>query len=334
MPKTGRMRRTARFLHTHPTRNYGWNWLIWTAAFLVLVGLAAGNDNSAAKKSTAATATLPAAAPSTTQDSTTSAAVSSASTAAATPATSTASSRAATSKPASSKAVPTPAETTGGYVVASSGAILPDPNRTPGVTNPDVTQANIHSTICVSGWTATVRPSSSYTTSLKERQLASGYAYKGDTNTGDYEEDHLISLELGGSPDAEANLWPEPYATTTGARTKDKVENRLHQMVCSGTITLAKAQQAIAKNWFTAYQLYVGVAPAPSTTKVYTPPPPPPTTKAYTPPPPPATTAPAPPMVVHPGAFCAPAGATGVTSAGTPMVCGPGSDGRNRWHHA
>ncbi|MFI5766100.1 hypothetical protein ACIA8F_34855 [Streptomyces sp. NPDC051563] len=35
--------------------------------------------------------------------------------------------------------------------------------------------------------------------------------------------------------------------------------------------------------------------------------------------------------VVHPGSFCSPAGAAGVTEAGTPMVCGPGSDGRNRW---
>ncbi|MFD3309444.1 PASTA domain-containing protein [Streptomyces sp. NPDC058694] len=34
---------------------------------------------------------------------------------------------------------------------------------------------------------------------------------------------------------------------------------------------------------------------------------------------------------VHPGSFCSPQGATGVTKAGTPMVCGPGSDGRNRW---
>jgi hypothetical protein len=35
---------------------------------------------------------------------------------------------------------------------------------------------------------------------------------------------------------------------------------------------------------------------------------------------------------VHPGSFCSPPGATGVTAAGTPMICGPGSDGRNRWH--
>lgn len=37
---------------------------------------------------------------------------------------------------------------------------------------------------------------------------------------------------------------------------------------------------------------------------------------------------------VHPGSFCSPPGATGVSRAGTPMVCGPGSDGRNRWHSA
>ncbi|MBZ6472531.1 hypothetical protein [Streptomyces griseocarneus] len=35
--------------------------------------------------------------------------------------------------------------------------------------------------------------------------------------------------------------------------------------------------------------------------------------------------------VVRPGSFCAPQGATGVTAKGTSMVCGPGSDGRNRW---
>jgi hypothetical protein len=60
-----------------------------------------------------------------------------------------------------------------------------------------------------------------------------------------------------------------------------------------------------------------------------------PTHKAYTPPPPaPARTTQAPPAgaVVHPGAFCAPEGARGVTDKGTAMVCGPASDGRNRWH--
>src|SRR5213075_1667034 len=88
----------------------------------------------------------------------------------------------------------------------------------------------------------------------------SGYAYRHDRNTGDYEEDHLIPLELGGSPSSENNLWPEPYATGTGARTKDLVENKLHDLVCSGVLSLRKAQHAIATNWWRAYQRYGGVA--------------------------------------------------------------------------
>jgi len=114
----------------------------------------------------------------------------------------------------------------------------------------------------VFGWTATVRPPASTTTRLKVAQLASGYTYKGDTATGDYEEDHPISLELGGAPSAEANLWPEPYNAPEGARVKDRVENKLHALVCAGTISLATGQRAIATNWWVAYQTYVRPTPA------------------------------------------------------------------------
>lgn len=138
-----------------------------------------------------------------------------------------------------------------------SSPVLPDATRTPGAINASVTQANIQSTICVSGYTETIRPSSSYTTNLKKQQLASGYAYKGDKSTADYEEDHLISLELGGNPTDPRNLWPEPYAGSTGARVKDLVENKLHDLVCSGAISLSTAQNAIASNWFSAYNQYV-----------------------------------------------------------------------------
>jgi hypothetical protein len=171
--------------------------------------------------------------------------------------------------PASTPAVdPSPVGSSSGEVVSADGVVLPAPGRTPGATNPAVTQDTISSTICVSGWTGTVRPSSSVTTALKIHQLASGYSYNGDTVTGDYEEDHLISLELGGAPSAEANLWPEPYNTAEGARVKDQVENKLHALVCSGTISLQTAQTAIASNWWIAYQTYVTgtpvAAPAPA----------------------------------------------------------------------
>jgi hypothetical protein len=77
-------------------------------------------------------------------------------------------------------------------------ARLPNHTRTPGVTHPDVTQETIHQTICVSGWTATIRPPSSYTTKLKTQQIKE-YRYK-EKRLAEYEEDHLISLQLGGHP--------------------------------------------------------------------------------------------------------------------------------------
>ena len=138
---------------------------------------------------------------------------------------------------------------------------MPNPVKTPGAVNPNVTQANIQSTICVTGFTSTIRPPSSYTTALKVKQLAAGYAVNGDLNTGDYEEDHLISLELGGHPTDPKNLWPEPYNDVLGARIKDKIENKLHDLVCSGAITLKVAQKAIATNWEAAYQKYLGPLP-------------------------------------------------------------------------
>src|SRR5690348_8627785 len=96
---------------------------------------------------------------------------------------------------------------------------LPDPTCQPGDYNPDVTQSTIDSTICVSGWTATVRPPASYTNALKVKQIAE-YGYS-DTSTADYEEDHLVPLELGGAPRSEQNLWPEPRYGSETAASKD-----------------------------------------------------------------------------------------------------------------
>jgi len=140
-------------------------------------------------------------------------------------------------------------------ISGASNAQLPNKNRTPGATNPDVTQANIHQTICVSGWTDTVRPPSSYTTNLKKQQLGE-YHYK-EKRLAEYEEDHLISLQLGGHPTDPKNLWPQPYRTQCGARVKDVVETKLKRMVCDGKLTLAEAQKAIATNWIAAYKKYV-----------------------------------------------------------------------------
>ncbi len=108
---------------------------------------------------------------------------------------------------------------------------------TPGVLNPEVTQATIASTICIRGWTKTIRPSSDYTSRLKLEQLRA-YGLRGRPT--EFQEDHLISLELGGHPTDPRNLWPEPYPRASDV---DRIENELNDAVCSGRLTLADAQR-------------------------------------------------------------------------------------------
>jgi hypothetical protein len=116
-------------------------------------------------------------------------------------------------------------------------ALVADPVRTPGVVNPDVTQETVGSTICVRGWTRTIRPPTDYTNTLKAQQMRE-YGVRGPPS--DFQEDHLISLELGGHPTDPRNLWPEPYPR---AREVDGIENELNDKVCSGELTLREAQE-------------------------------------------------------------------------------------------
>lgn len=112
----------------------------------------------------------------------------------------------------------------------------------PGARNPNVTQENIQSTICVKGWTKTIRPSRDYTMALKRQLLPAG------AETYQYELDHCIPLELGGHPTDHSNLWLEEWGGRCGARVKDHTENFLRSLVCSGLITLAEAQERVM-NW-------------------------------------------------------------------------------------
>ena len=108
---------------------------------------------------------------------------------------------------------------------------------TPGVLNPQVTQATIGGTICRAGWTRTVRPPVSYTTDLKRKGLRA-YGLRGPPSG--YQEDHLISLELGGNATDPRNLWPEPYPRASEV---DRIENELNHLVCTGRISLAEGQR-------------------------------------------------------------------------------------------
>ena len=108
--------------------------------------------------------------------------------------------------------------------------------------------------ICVSGYSASVRNvPQAEATAVYDRYGVAHVPYA-------HEVDHLVSLEIGGS-NAVANLWPEPYAGRWGARTKDVLENRLHELVCSGRLALRKAQRIEARNWVAAYRRYVGGTP-------------------------------------------------------------------------
>lgn len=108
--------------------------------------------------------------------------------------------------------------------------------RTPGVLNTAVTQPTIRATICRRGWTGTIRPPTAYTNALKDRQLRE-YGLRGPPSA--FQEDHMISLELGGDPVDPRNLWPEPYPR---AAEVDRLENDLNRRVCAGELTLADAQ--------------------------------------------------------------------------------------------
>ncbi len=126
----------------------------------------------------------------------------------------------------------------------------------PGAINPDVTQDNIDQTICVAGWTKTVRPSTSFTNGYKKVLMErAGIDW---SRAGEFELDHLVPLSLAGSPRQQDNLMLQPWDGVDGAKRKDRLERKLQRLVCTGHLPLAQAQQEIASDWRAAYGRYVG----------------------------------------------------------------------------
>jgi hypothetical protein len=150
------------------------------------------------------------------------------------------------------------------------GSASPNHHLTPGA------HFNVgKATICKTGYSAGVR-------NVPESVKSAVYAEYGEKRVpGGYEVDHLVSLELGGSNSIK-NLWPEHYYDPWGARTKDRLENKLHQLVCSGQISLVTAQRKEAANWIAAYKLYIGAPGSSGSTTSPAPPPAPPTPASAT----------------------------------------------------
>jgi hypothetical protein len=129
--------------------------------------------------------------------------------------------------------------------------LLPDPVKTPGVANPALTAE----VLCAKKFTT--RDVRSVPSALKRRV----YALYGRTNHKGVcaqpkrgcEIDHAISLELGGANDIK-NLWPQPFGKPWGAEVKDRLENKLHKLVCAGELDLETAQQEVSTDWIASYR--------------------------------------------------------------------------------
>ena len=120
---------------------------------------------------------------------------------------------------------------------------------------PGIALAVSRARVCMSGYASGARD-------VSDAEKAAVYARYGVAWVPyAHEVDHLISLELGGS-NVIRNLWPEPYAGRWGARTKDVLENRLHELVCEGRLSLASAQRQESRDWVAAYRKYVRTSPA------------------------------------------------------------------------
>lgn len=144
----------------------------------------------------------------------------------------------------------------------ASAGDLPDPTLTPGAVDATLTQQRL----CAKSFrTGTVRsvPQSEKNQVYAEYNVRCkpGKATSSLQSCSDYEVDHLISLEIGGSNDIK-NLWPQSYITKPlNAHVKDTLENKLHKLVCDGTATLGDVQHAISTDWTGAYNKYVGPLP-------------------------------------------------------------------------
>jgi hypothetical protein len=135
---------------------------------------------------------------------------------------------------------------------------LPDSTLTPGDVFPGMTAEQV----CVPGYSRSVRnvPVAIRKQVFFEYHLAGNHTGYCDSQEG-CELDHLVSLALGGSNDSR-NLWPQSYdATVWNAHVKDRLEDRLHALVCSHRLTLDVAQRAMAKDWVSSFKVYVGPAP-------------------------------------------------------------------------
>ena len=108
--------------------------------------------------------------------------------------------------------------------------------------------------MCVSGFTKTIRPPSSYTSRLKAKQMRE-LGLPGTMH--DYHEDHLVPLCVGGHPSDPSNLWPQPVTGQWTDKVKDQLESSVCRQVCRGELPLEQGQAIFLRgDWTREYMRY------------------------------------------------------------------------------
>lgn len=124
---------------------------------------------------------------------------------------------------------------------------LPDPDCTPGAYYPHATKR----VICRTGYSGTVRH---VPEGIKEKVYAAyGISHHVE---GEYEIDHLVPLEVGGS-NSLANLFAEPAAPQPGFHEKDRLEDTIRAGVCDRGDDLRLRQRQVARDWVSLFDKLV-----------------------------------------------------------------------------
>lgn len=147
----------------------------------------------------------------------------------------------------------------------ASDPVIPDPHLTPGVALPNVTVQQV----CQKGYANVLNGGVRNVPESEKRAVFIEYFGAVPAHPGNYEIDHCVSLEIGGSND-QKNLWPEAYTNIIngvdlGAHTKDKLEDRMAALLrddlkangpVHATALMHQFQNEIATNWISAYNKY------------------------------------------------------------------------------
>lgn len=133
-------------------------------------------------------------------------------------------------------------------VSAAEYAIVPDPTLSPGsIRTTDPVEICTHSTREFRHWSREA-----------DDRILIEYGFPPGPHP-EVEIDHLIPLSVGGA-DTDANKWPEPRRSVEpvwNAEAKDRLEMRLHNLICEGMIGVTEAQAAYTNDWTAAYRKYV-----------------------------------------------------------------------------